>query len=228
MTLEVRNLSAYYKEIQVLHEINLTLAKGEWASIIGLNGAGKSTLVHAIMGFSKLTSGDILLNGKALKAQSPATRFDQCIGCVMEGRQLFESLKVEEHLNLLPNCNPQHAYDLFPILHEKRHHYARHLSGGQQQMLAIALAVLPRPELLILDEPSLGLSPQVMESIWQCLAQIHDKGTTILLVEQNAIRALKMCQRAYVMTDGIFAFEGDPSILLKDPKLLAHYLSFEE
>ncbi len=227
--LDVQHLNVFYNDAQVLHDISFKINRGDWLSIIGLNGAGKSTLVQAIMGLVLPTQGKIFFKEKNLCSQPSYKRYQLGVGCVLEGRQLFSSLTVAEHFSLVGSGKKRYiGYDLFPILYEKRNHEVKNLSGGQQQMVAIATALTGEPELLILDEPSLGLAPKVVDMIWTCLQHIHSEGTAVLLIEQNATMALRLCNRAVVMTEGVFSFEGTPDILINNPDQLSYFLSFEE
>jgi len=230
--LMVEGLSSAYGRIAVLHEVSLTVAKGEIVALVGSNGAGKTTLLRAISGVQPLTSGHILFEGKPIERAPAYARVGLGIAQSPEGRQVFGPLSVEDNLRLgafrkqdaqLGNRLAQ-AYAMFPILKDKRAIPAMSLSGGQQQMLAIARALMASPKLLLLDEPSLGLAPLLVDQILNAVAALRDQGMTILLVEQNASAALAIADRGYVLETGRMVHHGAAHALLADPRMRAAYL----
>jgi branched-chain amino acid transport system ATP-binding protein len=230
--LSVRDLCVSYGAIKAVQKVSLDVFAGEIVSVIGANGAGKSTLMNAIMGDVRRESGDIFLDGKPLARRSFQV-VAQGLSLSPEGRKVFAPLTVME--NLMMGAFPRrdrHAIDddlkrvftLFPRLEERRQQYAGTLSGGEQQMLAIGRALMSRPRVLLLDEPSLGLAPIIIKEIFRELKLINEQGTTILLVEQNARQALLLSHRAYVLQTGNLLKEGLSSDLLQDPDIEAAYL----
>ncbi|HAA47901.1 MAG TPA: ABC transporter ATP-binding protein [Synergistaceae bacterium] len=230
--LEVSNLSVKYGAIQALHDVSISVYKKEIVSVIGANGAGKSTLMNAIMGLVPRESGTVTLEGKPLAAKSHVV-VSQGISLAPEGRKVFAPLTVFE--NLMMGAFPREdrnmidkdlewVFTLFPRLRERRDQYAGTLSGGEQQMLAIGRALMSRPRVLLLDEPSLGLAPILIKEIFAELKRINDEGVTILLVEQNARQALQLSHRAYVLQTGSLLMEGSSKELLKNPDVEAAYL----
>ena len=230
--LTVEGLSSAYGRIAVLHGVSLTVAKGEIVALVGSNGAGKTTLLRAISGVQPLTGGRILFEGKPIERIPAHKRVGLGIAQSPEGRQVFGPLSVEDNLRLgafrkqdaaLGNRLAQ-AYAMFPILKDKRAIPAMSLSGGQQQMLAIGRALMAAPKLLLLDEPSLGLAPLLVDQILNAVTALRDQGMTILLVEQNASAALAIADRGYVLETGRMVHQGAAHALLADPKMRAAYL----
>jgi branched-chain amino acid transport system ATP-binding protein len=230
--LTVEGLSSAYGRIAVLHEVSLTVAQGEIVALVGSNGAGKTTLLRAISGVQPLTGGRILFDGARIERMPAHARVGLGIAQSPEGRQVFGPLSVEDNLRLgafrrqdagLAERLAQ-AYAMFPILREKRAIPAMSLSGGQQQMLAIARALMAAPKLLLLDEPSLGLAPLLVDQILNAVVSLRDQGMTILLVEQNASAALAIADRGYVLETGKMVHQGAAQSLLADPKMRAAYL----
>lgn len=231
--LEIKNLTVFYDSIQALRGISLSVPKGSIVCLIGANGAGKSTVLRSISGIKRPTSGEILFNGQALSALAPHTLVKMGIVQCPEGRGVFPNLTVEENLDLGAYVRHDtgrikedldHAYSLFPRLKERHKQLAGTLSGGEQQMLAIGRALMARPQLLLLDEPSLGLAPQVIELIFDTIEKINQEGTTVLLVEQNAQLALEFSSYAYVLETGEIILEGEASKVLQNPKVKQAYL----
>ena len=230
--LEFRKVNVFYGPIQALKEISLTVNEGETVSLIGANGAGKSTLLMSIFGQPRIAAGQILYRGEDISHKSTHFIASNGIAQAPEGRRIFPDMTVEE--NLLMGTIPigsryQHEdkarmYDLFPRLEERRSQRAMTLSGGEQQMLAIARALMSRPKLLLLDEPSLGLAPIVVKQIFQILRELTSQGVTLFLVEQNANHALKLSNRAYVMTTGEIRLSGTGQELLANPEVRKAYL----
>ncbi len=230
--LEFRDVDVFYGPIQALRNVSLQVNAGETVSLIGANGAGKSTLLMSIFGQPRIASGQILYQGEDISRKS--THFVAANGIAQspEGRRVFPDMTVEE--NLMMGTIPigskhqaedlQRMYTLFPRLQERRTQRAMTMSGGEQQMLAIARALMSRPRLLLLDEPSLGLAPIVVKQIFLTLRELAATGMTIFLVEQNAHHALKLSDRAYVMVNGQICMNGTGAELLGDPEVRKAYL----
>lgn len=230
--LDVRNLSVSYGAIRALSDVSITVEEREIVSVIGANGAGKSTLMNAVMGMVKRDRGEVYLEGKLLAERSFQV-VAQGIALSPEGRKVFAPLTVYE--NLLMGAFPRSdreriaedmewVFTLFPRLRERTGQYAGTLSGGEQQMLAIARALMARPRVLLLDEPSLGLAPIIIKEIFKELRRINEEGVTILLVEQNARQALLLSHRAYVLQTGRLILSGSSRELLANPEVEAAYL----
>ncbi|MDT0682209.1 ABC transporter ATP-binding protein [Roseicyclus sp. F158] len=228
--LKVENLTTRYGRIEVLHGIDLDVAEGEIVSVIGANGAGKTTLLRCLSGVQPLSGGSIRFRGEPLTA-APHKRTGLGLGHSPEGRQIFTNLSVEENLRLggysrkgATREDIAEAYEMFPILGEKRHLPAGGLSGGQQQMLAIGRALMSRPACLLLDEPSMGLAPLLQKQIFDTVEELKARGVTVLLVEQNAYGALKISDRGYVMETGRITMSGPSAELVADPRIREAYL----
>jgi branched-chain amino acid transport system ATP-binding protein len=231
--LEIKNLSVFYDAIQALRGVSLKVPKGSIACLIGANGAGKSTVLRAVSGLKHPTAGEILFNGRVISGLEPHALVKMGIVQCPEGRGVFPNLTVDENLDLGAYLRHdrveiqgdlERVYGLFPRLKERQKQMAGTLSGGEQQMLAIGRALMARPELLLLDEPSLGLAPQVVELIFETIEKINREGTTILLVEQNAQLALEASQTAYVLETGSILMEGEAAQILQNPKVKKAYL----
>jgi len=230
--LKVENLVASYGRIEALHGVSIEVREGEIVAIVGANGAGKTTLMKTIAGVHPAASGRILLDGEDVTRLAPHRRVTRGVALVPEGRQVFGPLSVADNLALGAfRSSGDAAADrremeaLFPILGERRRQAAGSLSGGQQQMLAIARAMMARPRLLLLDEPSMGLAPLVAREIFERLRQRHaSSGLTVLLVEQNVQAALGLASRAYVLETGRVAAEGPSETLLADETIQRAYL----
>ncbi len=231
--LEIRNLTVSYGAVQALWGVSLSVDEGSIVALVGANGAGKSTLLKAVSGMKRPGSGSIFFAGKDLLGLKPEAVVNAGISLVPEGRRLFGRLTVQENLELgayVSRARPflqeslNKVYDLFPILKNRHGQIAGSLSGGEQQMLAIGRSMMSKPEILMLDEPSLGLSPLVVNAMFELIEELNRKGTTILLVEQNIYQALKVSHHAYVMKTGEIALEGPGEQLLADPEVQNAYL----
>ncbi|KUM38703.1 ABC transporter ATP-binding protein [Pseudomonas sp. EpS/L25] len=230
--LEFRNVDVFYGPIQALKSVSLTINEGETVSLIGSNGAGKSTLLMSIFSQPQARNGQILYRGEDITRKNAHYVASNGIAQSPEGRHVFPDMTVEE--NLLMGTIPigtrwvdedmQRMFDLFPRLKERRNQRAMTMSGGEQQMLAIARALMARPKLLLLDEPSLGLAPIVVKQIFQILRELAQSGMTIFLVEQNANHALRLSDRAYVMVTGEIRMTGSGQELLANPQVREAYL----
>lgn len=234
--LSVSNLSTSYGPVEVLHEISLNIHAGELVAIVGANGAGKSTLLRTLSGLQRSRQGTVVFDGQDL-TNSPAHRIVRAGIChVPEGRQVFAPLNVEDNLRLgaytqrqdydRVEADLEHVYSLFPILRERKQQASGTLSGGQQQMLAIGRALLGRPRLLLLDEPSMGLAPLLVEEIFSIVRSLNEQGVTILLVEQNARMALNVADRGYVLETGRIVTSAAASELLNDEAVRKAYLGY--
>ena len=215
--LTIENLTASYGAITALHAISLQVSEGELVALLGSNGAGKSTTLKSICGVLRPVQGTITFLGEEIANRAPETILKKGISMVPEGREIFGSLTVEENLRLGAfttyerdryRADLDEMFALFPILKERFHQAGGLLSGGEQQMLAIARALMSHPKLLMLDEPSLGLSPTMTDQIFELITGLRERGTTILLVEQNAERALEIADRAYLLSTGTIEFSG--------------------
>lgn len=215
--LTVENLEASYGAIRALHGISIHVAEGEAVALLGVNGVGKSTTLKSIMGVLRPVKGTITFIGQEITNKSPESIVRRGISLVPEGRDIFGALTVEENLRLGAYvgykrdrylADLDEMFELFPILKERFHQAGGLLSGGEQQMLAIARALMGHPKLLMLDEPSLGLSPTLTEQIFELIGTLTERGSTILLVEQNAERALEIVDRAYLLANGLVEHEG--------------------
>jgi len=230
--LEVSDLRSAYGRIEVLKGVSLEVRAGEVVALIGSNGAGKTTLLRALSGVQPITGGEIRFLGERIDRLPSHRRVERGMTQSPEGRQVFGPLSVEDNLRLGAYMRRDkeiegdrgRVFTMFPILHEKRRLAAGGLSGGQQQMLAIGRALMGKPKLLLLDEPSLGLSPILVDQILTAIVSLRSDGVTVLLVEQNASAALEIADRAYVMETGRIVSTGEGSVLLSDPKVKAAYL----
>jgi branched-chain amino acid transport system ATP-binding protein len=230
--LEVSGLHAGYGGNEVLHGVTLKVSEGDMVAIIGPNGAGKSTLLNCISGLVGASSGSIELEGRPIQGQAAFRTSRAGLLQVPEGRQILGDLTVLENLQLgvtalhgrAPTHDLRRIYRLFPILEERGQQRAGSLSGGQQQMLAIGRALMGAPRMLLLDEPSLGLSPLLARQVLGALRELNKEGLTILLVEQNARAALRATSRAYVLEQGKVVHQGASATLAEDPEVIAHYL----
>jgi branched-chain amino acid transport system ATP-binding protein len=231
--LEIRDVEAHYGDVQALWGVNLQVQRGEIVALIGANGAGKTTLMRTIAGLHKPSSGGVFLDGAALHTLPPHKVVERGVVLVPEGRHIFTGMRVLENLEMgayaaTPRRERQNTlarvYEIFPILKERRDSLAANLSGGQQQMLAIGRALMGLPRLLLLDEPSLGLAPIVVQEIFGIIRDINRQGVTVVLVEQNARAALRLASRAYVMEQGRVAGEGSGSEMMTDEGVRRAYL----
>ncbi|WP_207004785.1 ABC transporter ATP-binding protein [Trinickia mobilis] len=232
--LEIRDLHVSYGKVEVLHGISLEVAAGEIVALLGSNGAGKTTTLRAISGLVRPRAGQITMDGQSL-TDLPAHRIVALgLGHVPEGRRMFSALTVEENLRLggylirrdagSIDARMAKLFETFPRLRERRDQLSGTLSGGEQQMLAIARALMLKPRLVVLDEPSMGLAPKLVRAIFAMIAQIQSEGTAILVVEQNARQALRIASRAYVLESGRIALSGPSQELAQDSRVRAAYL----
>ena len=238
MLLEVENLHVSYGAIRALHGVSLRVEPGEIVSIVGANGAGKTTLLRTISGLLRPTQGRVMWRPEEqekrdLHTMRPHEIVRLGVSHSPEGRQVFPSLSVADNLNLGAYqqrdrakiaADLEHVYGLFPVLAERRKQKAGTLSGGEQQMLAVGRALMQRPTLLLLDEPSLGLAPLIVKQIFEIIRAVNAEGTTVLLVEQNANQALRLAHRAYVLQTGEMIKTGPAADLLEDPDVRKAYL----
>jgi branched-chain amino acid transport system ATP-binding protein len=230
--LTVEGLHSRYGRIEVLHGIDLDVASGEIVTVVGANGAGKTTLLKCLSGIQPVSGGSIFFRGEALTTVPAHRRVRRGLAQSPEGRQIFTNLTVEENLRLgaylfaddKVDSDLQDAFAMFPILKEKRGLTAGGLSGGQQQMLAIARALMSRPSCLLLDEPSMGLAPILVAQIFDVVKSMKALGVTVLLVEQNAFGALSVADRGYVMETGRITMSGPANELIADERIRAAYL----
>ncbi|KCB46466.1 ABC transporter ATP-binding protein [Bordetella hinzii] len=229
--LTVRGLKAGYGRIEVLHGIDLDLPRGQLVALVGANGAGKTTLLRALSGLVPTRAGRVELLGRDISRDPPDSRVRAGLAQVLEGRQVFGPLSVEDNLLLGGYVRARQArermdemFALFPVLAEKRALAAGMLSGGQQQMLAIARALMSRPRVLLLDEPSMGLAPLLVREVLDVVARLRDLDMPVLLVEQNARAALALADHAYVLEVGRITVSGSGQALLRDPRVMAAYL----
>jgi len=231
--LAVENVDLYYGDAQALAGVSLEVARGEIVAIVGANGAGKSSLIRTIAGIERARRGRIIYEGRDI-TRLPSHRIcDLGIGQVAEGRQVFPTLSVQENLEmgaLLPRARARlrqsldEAYALFPKLAERREQLAGTLSGGEQQMLAIGRCLMGRPELIMFDEPSLGLAPRVVQDVLRTIRTLNARGLTVVLVEQNVAVSLRISQHAYVLENGAVAMRGTGAQLLHDDRVRQAYL----
>ncbi len=233
VVLELKNVSVKYGAIEAVRGIDFKVRKGEIVSLIGSNGAGKTTTLRAISGLVRPSGGEILHHGERISGIAPHLIVRRRISQAPEGRGIFLNLSVEENLDLGAWCAPtassygadlERVFDYFPRLRERRKQNAGTLSGGEQQMLAIGRALMSHPELLLLDEPSLGLAPQIIEKIFEIVTQINQAGTTVVLVEQNALQALEISHHGIVLETGAVKLQGPAAELLKSDEIRKAYL----
>ncbi len=232
--LELTGLGISYGGVAAVRDLSLEVRRGEIVGLIGPNGAGKSTTLHAVMGLVPVREGDIMLGGRSLRGRSPESVARSGVALVPEGRRIFPELTVEENLRLgLAGRRTQAGvgndiaavHDLFPIVQEFRRRPAGALSGGQQQQLAIARALVAAPDVLLLDEPSLGLSPTVVNIVFEALNAIRNRGVTVLLVEQRAQRTVALADRTYVIANGVLRLTLTPADANNTEAMVAAYLS---
>ena len=230
--LEVSGLKVAYGGIQAVKGVSFEVKEGELVSLIGANGAGKTTTLKAVTGTQPVAAGDIEFMGRSIKGQGPWDLVKQGLVMVPEGRGTFTRMSITENLQMGAfvrndaevEADIDKVFEIFPRLKERRNQLAGTMSGGEQQMLAMGRALMARPKVLLLDEPSMGLSPIMVDKIFEVVADIHGRGTTVLLVEQNASRALGLANRGYVMDSGEITMNGEARSLLADPRVRAAYL----
>jgi branched-chain amino acid transport system ATP-binding protein len=230
--LELRDVKARYGEIRALHGITLTVEEGDFVALLGANGAGKTTTLRAISGSVK-TSGDVLLDGETIYRRSPESMARRGVTHVPEGRGTFATLSVLDNLRLgawlqrgLSTRDLAHVFEFFPRLYECRDRPAGILSGGEQQMLALARAMMARPRLLLLDEPSLGLAPPDVREVFETLRRMNEAGTAVVVVEQRAATALALARHAYLLETGRVVLDGAPADLQRDESTRRSYLGY--
>ena len=231
--LKVSNLKVSYGGIQAVKGVDFEVREGELVSLIGSNGAGKTTTMKAITGTLAINAGDIEYLGKSIKGQGPWDLVKQGLAMVPEGRGVFSRMTIIENLQMGAYirddkdgfaADMEKMFTIFPRLRERKDQLAGTMSGGEQQMLAMGRALMSRPKVLLLDEPSMGLSPIMVDKIFEVVKDVYAQGVTVLLVEQNASRALSIANRGYVMESGIVTMTGDAKDMLNDPKVRAAYL----
>jgi branched-chain amino acid transport system ATP-binding protein len=230
--LALENVSAGYGNLQVMHGVTLEVQPGELVAIIGANGAGKTTTLRTISGFIRPSAGNVSFQGESLIGRKPHDIVKKGLVQVPEGRSLFGSLTVLENLSMGGYSRSsgereealREVYELFPILKERRNQPAATLSGGQQQMVAVGRALMTKPRLLMLDEPSLGLDPKTTARVFSVVEKIRETGVAVLIVEQDAVKTLRLADRAYVLESGEVTFQGSGRELLEDPKVRSAYL----
>ncbi|MEO8542090.1 MAG: ABC transporter ATP-binding protein [Betaproteobacteria bacterium] len=231
--LKVTGLKVSYGGIQAVKGVDFEVHEGELVTLIGSNGAGKTTTMKAITGTLGINAGDIEYMGKSIKGQGPWDLVRQGLAMVPEGRGVFARMTIMENLQMgayvrkdqeAIDADAEKVFTIFPRLRERRDQLAGTMSGGEQQMLAMGRALMSRPKVLLMDEPSMGLSPIMVDKIFEVVRDVYAQGVTILLVEQNASRALSVANRAYVMDSGLITMSGDAKKMLADPKVRAAYL----
>jgi len=231
--LKVNGLKVAYGGIQAVKGVDFEVREGELVTLIGSNGAGKTTTMKAITGLQPIADGEILYLGNSIRGRGAWDLVKQGLAMVPEGRGVFTRMTIVENLQMGAHIRDDRAevardmdkvFGIFPRLKERRDQLAGTMSGGEQQMLAMGRALMSRPKVLLLDEPSMGLSPIMVDKIFEVVREVHGQGVTILLVEQNASRALQIADRAYVMESGLITMSGEARQLLSDPKVRAAYL----
>jgi branched-chain amino acid transport system ATP-binding protein len=231
--LEIKNLTAGYGMLTILHDMNFVVRDGEFVALVGQNGAGKTTTLHSISGLIKPKSGEIIFNGTHLESMQAYKIAQQGISYVTDNGNLFSGMTVFENIKLGAYYEKdknkikdrmQYVFNLFPRLSERKNQYAETLSGGERRMLSIARGLMASPSLMLVDEPSLGLAPNLVEQVFESLKTLSKEGITILLVEQNVNTTLKMVERAYVLDLGIIVKEGPAEDIRTDPEIMETYL----
>ncbi len=229
--LEIKDLNVSYGAVHAIHGVSLKVNDGEIVSLIGANGAGKTTILRTISGLEKADSGTITFDGTDLRKTEPSKIISLKLAHVPEGRHIFPEMTVEENLEMGAYADPadmdenmKDVYDRFPRLLERRRQLAGTLSGGEQQMLAVGRALMAKPKMILMDEPSMGLSPLLVKEIFSIIKEVNKKGITILLVEQNAKMALSISDRAYVLETGKISIEGPAQELMNDERVKKAYL----
>lgn len=228
--LEVQDIHTYYGDSYVLQGLSLQLQRGQILGLLGRNGVGKSTLVNSIVGFNPPRRGKIVFKGNDITGKSSFETVRGGMGLVPQGRRVFPTLGVEENLLVAMRSPERHGWNiervfaLFPRLHERRHQRAKTLSGGEQQMLAVGRALMTNPDCLIMDEPSEGLAPIIIQGLWQAIRKLKEEGMSILLVEQNTHLALKLVDYVHVMSKGQVVYSGKPADLQANDTIKSNYL----
>ena len=230
--LSIENLDFYYRRIQALHDVSLEVRQDEAVAVLGANGSGKSTLIKTIAGWERPRQGAIRFDGQDVTGLTPWDRASLGMALVPEGGRVFRDLSVVDNLRLggYDQSNQENAqqmevvFELFPVLAERRKQIAKTLSGGEQQMLAIARAMMSHPKLLLVDEVSMGLMPILVKRVFRVISELRERGVSILLVEQNAYEALNVVDRAYVLENGRLVLEGTAEQLRENPRVKAAYL----
>lgn len=229
--LEVDDLVAGYGDLQILSHVDITVEEGEYVTIVGPNGAGKSTAMKSVLGLTTYMDGSITLNGDSIEGLDTNTIIGRGVSYVPQSDNLFSSMTVRENLLMgafslpeVPEDRLEDVLDRFPILNERQRQRAGTMSGGQQQMLAMGSALMIDPDILLLDEPSAGLAPELVEDMFDRIDEINDAGTAVLMVEQNAKKALRRCDRGYVLVNGKNAYEGPGDELLADQEVRERFL----
>jgi branched-chain amino acid transport system ATP-binding protein len=227
MILRVEDIHTYYGDAYVLQGLSLELAEGQILGLLGRNGVGKTTLVNSIVGFNRPRRGRIVFKGEDVTGFTSFQTVRKGMGLVPQGRRVFASLSVEENLKVASTNGAwtlPRVYELFPRLEERRKQRAKTLSGGEQQMLAIARGLMTNPDCLIMDEPSEGLAPIIIQTVWQAVSKLKAQGLSILLVEQNAALALQLVDHVHVMSKGRVVYSGTPQALWADEDVKSRYL----
>ena len=229
--LEVRDMDAGYGDLQILTDVDLDVDDEEYVTIVGPNGAGKSTVMKSVFGLTTHMGGTVTFDGEDISGTKPEDVIHKGLGYVPQSENVFAELDIEENLEMgayildeVPQDALRTVYDRFPILEERNHQQAGTLSGGQRQMLAMGRALMLDPELLLLDEPSAGLAPDLVEEMFDKIDEINETGTAVLMVEQNAKEALRRCDRGYVLANGQNRFEDDGTALLNDEEVRREFL----
>jgi len=229
--LEVRDLDAGYGDLQILTDVDLDVDGEEYVTIVGPNGAGKSTVMKSVFGLTTHMGGTVTFDGEEISGTKPEDVIHKGLGYVPQSENVFAELDVEENLEMgayildeVPQEELRKVYDRFPILEERKHQQAGTLSGGQRQMLAMGRALMLDPDLLLLDEPSAGLAPDLVDEMFDKIDEINESGTAILMVEQNAKEALRRCNRGYVLANGQNRFEDEGTALLNDEEVRREFL----
>ncbi|WP_288372084.1 ABC transporter ATP-binding protein [uncultured Marinobacter sp.] len=230
--LVLENVHTHYGKIEALHGVSVEVNKGEIVSLIGANGAGKTTLLMTVCGNPQASAGRVILEGRDITNEATSNIMRSGIAIVPEGRRVFSGLTVEENLHMGGFFNTkgeirkslEHVYELFPRLKEREHQRAGTMSGGEQQMLAIGRALMSKPQMIILDEPSLGLAPIIIKQIFEIIGQLREEGITVFLVEQNAHQALNLADRGYVLETGRIRLHDTGKNLLANPEVREAYL----
>jgi branched-chain amino acid transport system ATP-binding protein len=229
--LEIQELDAGYGDLQILSNVDMTVDDGEYVTIVGPNGAGKSTAMKSVLGLTTYMDGSIALNGESIEGMDTNAVIERGVSYVPQSDNLFPSMTVRENLLMgafslpdVPEDRLEDVLDRFPILKERQRQRAGTMSGGQQQMLAMGSALMIDPDILLLDEPSAGLAPELVEDMFDRIDEISDAGTAVLMVEQNAKEALRRCDRGYVLVNGENAYEGPGDELLRDQEVRERFL----